>query len=254
MTNPFDTEDMAEGYANCRPAVHPSILERVRPHLPAPVRRALDVGCGAGLSTRALYCFADQCIGMDPVEAMLQWTPQIAPESDFVVGAAEMLPVAAGSVDLMTAAGSLNYVNLGQFFLEAARVLAAAGMLVIYDFSPGKSFHQRAGLEEWFSQFQQRYPPPPSEARVLNPTILAQFHSGFEMRSEESLEVTLALSPRFYLDYMMTETNVAFAVRNGVPHQEIRSWCEDTLGPLWDGSEQEVVFRGYFACMTPMLG
>jgi len=75
--------------------------------------------------------------------------------------------------------------------------------------------------------------------------------SGFQVRNHESFEVSLVLSSGFYLDYMMTETNVASAVRNGVPEHEIRSWCEDTLGPLWGGREREVVFRSYLACMIP---
>jgi ubiquinone/menaquinone biosynthesis C-methylase UbiE len=120
MTNPFGTDEMAAGYANSRPPVHPRILERVRPHLPAPVRRALDVGCGAGLSTRALHGIAEHRIGMDPAEPMLQWTAAVAPGAKFIVGAAEALPFANGSVDLITAAGSLNYVNLDSFFAGAA--------------------------------------------------------------------------------------------------------------------------------------
>ena len=160
------------------------------------------------------------------------------------------MPFAAHSFDLMTAAGSLNYVNLDRFFGEAARVLTPDGVLVVYDFSPGKTFRQGAGLEDWFAQFEERYPPPPSEARYLDPGILAQWDSGFRARGHEHLEVSLALSPRFYLDYMMTETNVAFAIRNGVPRDEVRAWCEATLGPVWGGKEREVVFRGYFVCMV----
>ena len=251
MTNPFGTEAMAAGYANARPSVHPHILKRARPHLPVPVRRALDVGCGAGLSTRALQGSAQLCIGMEPAEAMLPWAATVAPDCEFLVGAAESIPVATRSIDLMTAAGSLNYVDLDLFFREASRVLTVQGVLVVYDFSPGKTIRQGADLEDWFSRFQQRYPPPPSEARLLNPAILSELDSGFRVRNHESFEVSLVLSPGFYLDYMMTETNVAFAVRNGVPEHEIRSWCGDTLGPLWGRREREVVFRSYLACMTP---
>jgi SAM-dependent methyltransferase len=197
---------------------------------------------------------ADQRIGMEPAEPMLQWTAAVAPESEFVVGAAEAMPFSKGSIDLMTAAGSLNYVNLDLFFAEAIRVLARQGVLVVYDFSQGKAFRQGLVLEQWFSIFEQRYPPAPQEAQPLDPTILARFNSGFRVRSQVGFEVGVALSLRSYLDYVMTETNVAYAVRNGVPLGEIRSWCEDTLGPLWMEQTPEVVFPGYFACMTPISG
>lgn len=187
---------------------------------------------------------------MEPAEAMLQWTAAVAPEAEFLVGAAETIPLTGSAVDLITAAGSLNYVSLDLFFPEAARILTRRGVLVVYDFSPGRSFREGTGLEEWFSRFQQRYPPPPHEARQLNPGILAELDSGFRVQSEESFQIGVTLTPRFYLDYMLTETNVAFAVRNGVSFQEVRDWCEETLGPVWEGKAQEVLFPGYFACMT----
>lgn len=253
MTNPFGTEEMAAGYATSRPPIHQLILKRVQSPVQALAQRALDIGCGAGVSTKALEGFATQCIGMEPAEAMLQWTDTVAPEAEFVVGSAEAIPLAANSIDLITAAGSLNYVSLDSFFGEAIRVLIPQGVLVVYDFSAGKSFRNSLSLEQWFSTFQQRYPSPPNEARSLNPEILSQIDSRFQVRSHEYIEVGIRLSPQFYLDYVLTETNVAFAVRNGVPYQEIRSWCEDTLGPLWNGREMEVLFHGYFACMTPTI-
>jgi SAM-dependent methyltransferase len=72
MPNPFASPAMAAGYAKSRPAVHPHIIERVRAFLgaTAPLHRGLDVGCGAGLSTRALQGLAAQCVGLDPAPEM----------------------------------------------------------------------------------------------------------------------------------------------------------------------------------------
>lgn len=163
---------------------------------------------------------------------------------------AEAIPLRDRSVDLITAAGSLNYVDLGRFFPEAARVLRRSGVLVVYDFSPGRSFRDSTGLDEWFASFYSRYPPPVNEARNLDPEILAEIHPRFKVDSGERFEIAIALTPEFYLDYMMTETNVAASVRNGVARSEIRSWCAETLASIWKGAEREVLFRGYFACMS----
>ena len=86
---------------------------------------------------------------------MLKWVATIAPFAEFVVGAAEAIPLRDRAVDLITAAGSLNYANLDLFFPEAARVLAPNGVLLVYDFSPGKSFRNITDLDEWFSSFHQ---------------------------------------------------------------------------------------------------
>jgi hypothetical protein len=128
-------------------------------------------------------------------------------------------------------------------------VLMPGGVLVIYDFSPGKSFRDTAGLDDWFADFCARYPAPTGESRHLNPAILARLNSGFHLGAHRDFEIGLPLTRSFYIDYMLTETNVASAVRSGTDHTAIRAWCEETLARVWTGAEREVLFRGYFACM-----
>ena len=211
--NPFGTDDMAAGYATSRPPVHPRVLEQAYRQLgrSQPFERALDVGCGAGVSTKALAGFAKSCIGLEPAEAMLKWGSTIAPSADFVVGTAEAIPLCDRSVDLITAAGSLNYANLDLFFPEAARVLAPQGVLLVYDFSPGKSLKSSTKLDEWFSSFHGRYPPPAYEARELSAKILAEMNSGFRVHCQEQFEIGVRLTPEFHPNYVMTETNVALS-------------------------------------------
>jgi ubiquinone/menaquinone biosynthesis C-methylase UbiE len=129
MRNLFDTPQMAAGYTHSRPAIHPRLIERMRSYLGGSerVRFALDVGCGAGLSTAPLEPIAECIMGVDPSIEMLRCARAVAPGALFVAGCAEALPVPAESVDLITAAGSLNSVDLTRFFPEARRVLTPAG-------------------------------------------------------------------------------------------------------------------------------
>src|SRR5437764_773280 len=152
MATSFGTAEMAVGYANSRPAVHPRVMEMAWGDLVARTgrterfRRALDIGCGAGVSTKALADIAAEAVGMEPAVAMLRW----AKGASFLAGAAEAIPFRAGSFDLITAAGSLNYVELERFFGEAARVLAPEGLILVYDFAPP--------VDAWWSRFYERYP------------------------------------------------------------------------------------------------
>jgi SAM-dependent methyltransferase len=252
VVNPFGTGAMAQGYASARPPVHPLVIERARAHLPhlERVRRGLDVGCGAGLSTKALAALADHCVGLDPAVEMLTHAPAVAPGASFVAGQAETLPFASSFAELITAAGSLNYVDLTRFFAEAGRVLTPGGVLLPYDFSPGRSFGDSDGLGEWFDAFIARYPWPPGEARELGPQVIAGLADGFRLRSFEDFRFELTLSPEFYRHYVLTESNVAYAVRQGTPEAEIRSWCARTLEPVWRGADRDVVFEGYLACLV----
>lgn len=217
--------------------------------MPVPVERALDVGCGAGLSTRALQSIARHALGIDPSEAMVKCASALVPGADFKVGIAESLPVPPRSMDLIAAAGSLNYADLSRFFPEVIRVLAPSGALVVYDFAPGRSFRDSSALDSWFTEFLNRYPMPPNSAREVSPETLSAYDSGLQMSEHEHFEVGLTLEPNFYLNYMMTETNVAHAIEGGVPEELIRRWCADTLHPVFHGSPHEVLFRGYLAVM-----
>jgi SAM-dependent methyltransferase len=253
MSNPFNTDSMASGYATARPPVHPRVIERIHAHLQlsAKLPRALDVGCGAGLSTGPLHLLARQTIGLEPASSMLQWTAITAPHAQFVVAAAEVLPFPARSMDLITAAGSLNYVDLDRFFPEAARVLAPHGALVVYDFSPGRGFADSPSLDGWFEEFMRRYPAPHREARPLDPGILAELHPRFRLTAHEYFAIPILLNSGFYLNYMMTETNVAAALREGVLYEDIRAWCAERLELVFHGDSRDVLFRGYIAYLAP---
>jgi SAM-dependent methyltransferase len=243
MTNSFEQAGMATGYARFRPPIHRKILARAL----APgtlCRKALDVGCGAGVSTRALADFAHLAIGMEPVVAMLPRQPS------FVAAAAEAIPVADRSIDLIAAAGSLNYADLALFFPEATRVLRADGLLVAYDFEPGRTFLDSLHLDDWFRAFIERYPWPPHEGSELSPEILRDRADGFRLEKQERFEIVIPLAREFYLEYMLTETNVAFAQQRGTPFDEIRSWCARTLDAFWKEGDREIVFRGYYACLA----
>ena len=65
MTSVYDSERLAAAYAFDRPPVHGQILRAAR--LDRQADRALDVGCGAGLSTAALAPLARQVTGLEPI-------------------------------------------------------------------------------------------------------------------------------------------------------------------------------------------
>jgi SAM-dependent methyltransferase len=243
MANLFASPEMARGYAAARPPVHGLILKEAWRALGI-VRvagRALDVGCGSGISTRELLAAGAECVGMDPAVSMVQLAGSVAPGAAFVAGGAEQLPFADSSFELITAAGSLNYCDEARAFPELLRVLAESGWLVVYDFSPGRRMRGSRALEEWFAEFQQRYPPPPA-----GPALAPGYGGG----RWEKFEGALELDERFYARYMMTETCVAEAVREGANPHEIRAWIEESLRPVFAGRPREVVFDGYWAAFA----
>jgi SAM-dependent methyltransferase len=240
---------LAAGYARNRPPVHMPILDRAASDLAWEIKGgvALDIGCGAGVSTKALVQsgIANHIFGVDPSMEMIRNAKEKVAAASFLVGTAEALPVASDSVTLLTAAGSLDYAHFSEFFVEAQRVLSRNGFLLVYDFGPGRRTAESGDLDSWFNEMIQRWPKPRDGMPQLDRTRLES--APMPLVGSRRFSVAIDFELDRYIDYIMTETNVAFAVRSGVPNSEVRAWCDQGLRTLFQGSLR-VEFDAYYAC------
>lgn len=246
MTSVYDSERLAAAYAFDRPPIHEQILRQARVERQA--SRALDVGCGAGLSTAALAPLARQVIGLEPISAMLAHRRTVAPRAAFVIGQAERLPFPAGSFDLVAAAGSLNYADLSLALAEVARVLRRDGTFLAYDFSVGGR-SVRGELASWFASFEQRFPWPPGWQPVdVRGLPLAAY--GLRLLGYTEVEIPQPMTLDTYLRYMLGETNVEHAIARGAcTAEEVRDWCRASLRPVFADGNVTVVVAGYLATL-----
>lgn len=243
----YQSTRLARGYAYDRPPVHPKIIAQLREHLrlDAPLARALDIGCGAGLSTAALEAVATQVFGIEPFAPMLQFRAAVTTTAHFVIARAEQLPFADASFAVLTAAGSLNYADLSQFLPEAARVLEADGVLAIYDFSEGKRLRDDTRLEAWYASFKERYPVPPGYA--LDVRTLPYETYGLRFDSLHELEVAVPMTHASYLRYALSETSIEQALARGEDEADIEAWCRTSLADIFAEGPREVLFDAYIA-------
>jgi SAM-dependent methyltransferase len=248
MASVYDSERLAAGYAFDRPPIHEHILRSARLYRQAD--QALDVGCGAGLSTAALAPLARRVIGLEPIPAMLAHRRTVAPHARFVIGQAERLPFAAGSFDLVAAAGSLNYTDLPSALAEIARVLTPNGTFVLYDFSVGRRSVSGDELAGWFASFEQRFPWPPGW-QPFDVRELPLVEHGLRLLDYTEVEIRLPMAFDAYLRYMLSEVNVDNAIARGAcSAEEARNWCRGTLKAVFAPGELTVVIPGYVATLT----
>jgi SAM-dependent methyltransferase len=245
MTSVYESERLAAAYASDRPPIHERILRSAR--LDRQADRALDVGCGAGLSTAALAPLARQVVGLEPISVMLTHRRTVAPRASFVIGQAERLPFESGSFDLVSAAGSLNYTDLSLALPEIARVLTGDGTFLLYDFSVGRRSVSGDELASWFASFEQRFPWPPGWLPLdVRELPLARY--GLRLLDDTDLEVELPMAFDAYLRYMLSEVNVDAAIARGDHSaEEARAWCRETLAPVFADGEVTVVIPGSIA-------
>lgn len=239
----YDSPRLAAGYAYDRPPVHQHIIQRIKEHLGLTerLRRALDVGCGAGLSTAALDPLAETVVGLEPVLTMLKHRHAVAPRAHFLAGQAEQLPFAPRTFDLLAAAGALNYADRDRFLPEAERVLAPGGVLVIYDFSAGRRFRDGGLLGQWYGEFERRYPAPAGYYFDVNELAYGQW--GLRLAGYEEFEVAVPMALDSYLPYALSETSVEAAIARGVAEAEVGGWCRGTLAGVFGEEPRDVVFE-----------
>lgn len=238
----FGTAEVAAGYASARPAVHPQVVDLVRARvgLTGPVGTVVDLGCGAGASTAALLPIAGRCLGIDPSPSMVAAAGASVPGASFAVARAEAVPVGDGSVDLVAAAGSLDFADQDAARPEVLRILRDGGLLLAYDFGTGLRLGDGRSLAPWFDDLLSRWPKPHRERPAFDPE--AWEDNGLRAVDDVLFEIPVVLDRARYLDYLLTESNVTQAVAQGTDPDVIRGWCESTLP--WDGVTEAVCFEG----------
>ena len=243
----YDSPRLAYGYAFHRPPLHPKIIQTAQTlfQLNTHFDRALDLGCGAGISTNALNSSSGITIGLEPIPGMLSFCHTVAPASKFLSGRAEHLPFAFQSFDLITAAGVLNYADLTLVLPEVARVLRSDGVFLIYDFSNGRRMRGNVALEDWYHTFKQRYPSIPGYAQDMRRLQFQSF--GLRLKAYQALELELPMTLNAYLNYILSGTNVERAITDGVLETEIRAWCQSTLAPIFQSPSCTILFEAYIA-------
>jgi len=225
LVNHFASAAAAARYAHGRPDVHRGIARRIGRglRLSRKVDRALDMGCGTGLSARALGEMAELVIGADLSAAMIAQAARAAGPL-YVVAAAEALPFAAGPFDLITCGLAFHWFDRAEFLAEARRVLKPGGFLVVYDHWFAGRMRESAVFEQWHrSEYLSRYPAPPRKGRAdlesLDPS------SGFRLEGRDDASEDLAFSARQLSDYLLTQSNVSAAVeQQGELLEDVAAW------------------------------
>jgi len=102
-------------------------------------RTAVDVGTGPGFTAFAIAPYCERVIATDVTPQMLEEVRRLrhdrsAPATQMALAAAESLPFADGSIDLVTCrTAAHHFVDLPGWLREVTRVLARGGLLVVAD-------------------------------------------------------------------------------------------------------------------------
>lgn len=179
------------GYATTYDAVRPSwpatTISWLVGERPAG-SRVLDLGAGTGKGTRTLVELGLRTTAVDPSEGMLDALRSNAPEATVLLGDAEAIPLADGSVDAVIALQAWHWFDPLGASAECARVLAPGGTL-------GVAWHVRDERVPWVAELSEaagRREDPAADLRgVEAPEVGGRF--GPPERAVFEYELTLSV-------------------------------------------------------------
>ena len=118
----------ADRYDRARPGYPPAAVAWLAEHLVlGPESVVVDLAAGTGKLTRLLVPTGSTLMAVEPLEEMRRLLARQCPTVPVVAGAAERLPLRAGSVDAVTVAQAFHWFDVDAAFAELRRVLRPGG-------------------------------------------------------------------------------------------------------------------------------
>lgn len=246
----FDSHRIAEGYAK-RPWLHKGVIDRFRKDCDLPedymFSNGLDVGCGAGLSTKALKTICECVTGTDIASSMVEVCKELYGSDkgySFYTAKAEETMIPDKKYDVVTAAGMVNWVDEKKFMDNLHKVTSDECYIIIYDFWITDKMKNVPEYTSWYQEaYLKRFPKPPRKENVWTDTDLAD---GFKMYKQINYELMHSFDLDGFIDFMMIQSNVNAKIESGeMSELQIRKWMKDTLSMIFKDKEQDLVFDGY---------
>ena len=242
----FDSQRIAEGYAR-RPWLHKEVIEQIKKDCDIKqLKNGLDVGCGAGLSTKALRILCERVTGTDISSEMIAVCKKIYKDSSytFYVSKAEENKIPMMPYDIITAAGVVNWINKDLFLNNAEKILNNNGLIVVYDFWITDRMDNIFEYTEWFqNKYLKMFPKPYRKECVWEQNDLTD---AFKMINRITYDLKYEFSLDEFIDFMMIQSNVNEKIeRRSLTVEEVRSWMISSLQPIFNGKKRTLIFEGY---------
>lgn len=244
----FDFKRIAQGYKS-RPFLHKQVIEKFQSDITSKrFTYGLDVGCGAGLSTKALKLICKHVIGADISSEMINIAREVCEDSNeyhFMVSKAEEIPAMKEKIDIITVAGAIQWIDRQDFLHNINNIISDDGYVLIYDFSISDMMRNNDLYNKWWHNiYLKEFPKPYRNEYVWTSKDVKKFD--FTMLKQIELELEYEFDLETFVQFMMIQSNVNAKIDGeGRDIEEVHKWFEDTLTPIFTNIVEKLVFKGY---------
>lgn len=245
----FDYKRIAEGYIKDRPYLHGQVMDMVKHkmNLCSNFKNGMDIGCGAGLSTKALRTICDHVTGTDISSEMIKAALALYGEEgyNFKTCRAEDIEAKDKSLDIVTAAGSINWIDEHKLLPLLQNAMTDNGLLLIYDFWITDQMEQnREYTDWWYQEYLPNFPKPKRKENKWTDRDVAEY--GFQIFSREEYTTAYEMDKDYFVRFMLLQSNVIAQVEEGGRSlEEVKTWFYDTLSKFWKEGKKMLIFEGY---------
>lgn len=244
----FDFKRIAEGYKN-RPFLHKQVIERFQQDVTKDIfTEGLDIGCGAGLSMKALKLICNHVTGADISENMISVAKEVCginSDFDYIVSKAEDIPTKDPKFDIVTAAGVIQWIDREKFLNKMNQVMQENGYLIIYDFCISDQMVDNKEYTHWWNEvYLKEFPKPYRNEEVWNDQDVQEF--GFHIEKQYSYEMIYEFTLDSFIEFMMIQSNVNAKIEGeGRKVEDVIKWFRESLVALFRNEKEKLIFKGY---------
>ena len=237
--NYFNPKTTAERYSKGRPDFHSNTIKHIKDylHLDKKLNNALDIACGTGLSSKALFEIAINVYGTDTSQEMLNFASQ-PDKIHYSIASAEQQPFANNSFDLITVSSGVHWFDIDKFLIEASRLLKSKSWLVLYENHFISEMVGNDNFSNWFpNSYLKKFPSPPRNNTYawtnenLNP-------KNFNFITEEKFKNSITLTKKQLALYFTTQSNIIAAVeKKQTTYEQVENFLDQELASFFDNDD-----------------
>jgi len=211
----------ADEFQRYRPDYPPELYERILARVPEQRReRAMDIGAGTGIVTRYLIPNFHEVIAVEPDAQMAAKIAELCPRAVIRIVSSEECEQERESVDLITIANALHWMNAERVLANVIRWLRPEGVLAVFDRPlPKAGPDVDAVTKEEFRGPWRRYRDPRlNRADTYQDQIRAA--SGLSIVEESKIPHLVSMSARDYAGFW-SSTSYGSAYARSLANPEV---------------------------------